>query len=476
VAQEEKSVMNLRSVLILAAVLTGLFGYLYLYEKPKQQGLREEWEEKALIFTFNKDDVETFTLSQEYKNTDFIRVEGTDEYKIVKPVTTKADNLAVNKFFDELQKVNYASIIEGEEHDLREFKLDVPYFKLTLNLKGGVQKVFSLGKMNITEDRIYTKRNGDDNIYLVDISLRNVFDLDLYLLREKKIFYDSDFSGTSKIQLVRENKETILEKEEDGWLVTKPIKVAADIVEINSLFNNINRLKAVKFPIDNMELAKRCDFTTPDLSVILSDKDDKVIDTFMMIKKGPMVKKRLTIEEAEEEECLTTGNDNTVETVFFKAASKKGVYLIDHNDFTLLNKPLDDIRNKPIFTLSMDSVHRIEVVRDKKLLALSRDNKGGWENISDKNNVMSFNTADVANIFNYLSFVEADEFIDNADMNDKTYNFAASVLSLTFYDKSNNIIEVLTTGDVTVDHMFLKKHNDKTVYMINKDFLKRFEL
>ena len=99
-----------------------------------------------------------------------------------------------------------------------------------------------------------------------------------------------------------------------------------------------------------------------------------------------------------------------------------------------------------------------------------------WSNVSDKNNIMAYDTADVANIFNYLSFVEAEEFINNADMGDKTYNFASSVLTLTFFDNTGNIIENLVTGDISVDHIFLKKHNDTTVYMIDKNFIKRFEL
>lgn len=469
--------MKSRSALILLVTFIVLFVYLYYYEMPTQEKIIKEKEVKEKIFDFDKDKVTSFVFNFENEDIEFQKVEGKDEYIIVKPVDAKADNEVVNKFLSELKEVKYMKKVEVDEDvNLSDFKLVSPFYTITINLEDGSQKIFKYGDMNVTKDLIYVNRNDDDNIYLIGLDARNIVDLVLYDFRDKDIFKE-EFTDLGQIQITRDKEEITLEKKDDGWIISKPDNYKADIVEVRALINNLKNLKAIKFPGDKIKGAEKCDFSKPDFSIKLTSLDGKIIDTIKSIKKGPFIKKRKTMEETEKDDCLTNETkDDMIETIYFQKASEKGTYLISVEDFSYLNKPLRDFRDKSIFTLTKDDVYKIEVFRDGKLLRLVRNEKDEWSNISIKENPTEYSVENINNIFNYLSFLQSLEFINNADMDDETYDFKNSILTLSFYDKDGKMIEKLVTGKEEDGNIFLQRFNDSTVYIVNKSFTERFQL
>jgi hypothetical protein len=468
--------MKFKSTFILGIVFLVLLGYLYYYEMPKQDNIKEEKKFKEKIFDFDIDSLQFVTFLMVSEEVEIKKVEGKDEFIMEEPVNSKADMEVVNKFLSGLKEIRYKKLIDGKDFDLRNVRLDNPYYEITLNFKDGSQKVFRLGDMNVTSDMIYANRDGDDNIYLLDISARDVVDLDSYSFREKSIFKD-DFSNVGQIQITTPKGENIvMQKEGADWIITKPKKYKADIVAVKALINNVKNLKAVRFPDETVKHKEQYDFSKSDISMTLTSTDGEVIQSFMLIKKGPMVNRRLSIEETEKEDCLTEDIKKTIDTSYLKEVSTEDVYLISYNnDYLLFEKELDDFRNKPVFLHKMDEIYKLEIMRDNKLLVLSRNDKGGWSDINNTDPI-SYDAAYVGSIFNYLSFVEAIEFIDDADMNDETYDFKNPALSLSFYDKAGVMVEKLVIGNEDAQYVFLQKLNDATVYMIDKSFKERFKM
>ncbi len=471
--------MKPKSALILLVILLALSGYLYFYEMPKQETIETAKEIDEKIFAFDETKVQAFTFTLEHDVIKFKKEAGSDDFVIVEPISAKTDMKVINNLFLKLQKVKYVRFLDSEGKDLRDYRLQIPHYKITLDLKdpakeGGITtEVFRFGDFNMSKTMIYAKRDSDNRIFLVDKDVREILDVDLRAFRDKRLI-KNNLEDLGQIQIVRGDEEIVISKDGERWQITKPANLMADIAEVRGLINNIKKIQAVRFPEDNIKDTDKCDFTKPDFLMILTSLDGEVIESVKAVKKGPVVEKDMTMAEREKEDCLSSPTKSGLSTTFFKMASDPATYLITYDDYKDLDKSLKELRSKTIFTLKKEDVFKIQIIKGNKRLVLNKDEKGAWSNISNKNNPLTFNSNDVSKIFNFLNFVKADEFIDDADMADDLYGFKNTTLVLEFYDENGNMLEGLIAGNVEGNYIYLRRLNDRTVYMIDKNFTNRF--
>ncbi len=474
--------MKLKSTLLMLVLLVALAGYFFYYEQPLQENKEIERVNTEKIFAFEPDSVSSFTFTVEKDIVEFNRIDGTNEFGIVAPVKAKTEPGVVDKLFSGLNEIRYVTeleVEEGEVLDLKNYRLALPHFTVTLKFDDDSQKVFKFGSYNMEKNMIYAKRDGDDKVYLLRESAIDVIELSLNSFRDKRVVID-DLSTAAELNIARGDNELLLSKNADDiWGIIKPARIEADTADVKAYLNNLKNLKAIMFSNNLEKISDDIDFTKPDLSVVVSSADGKVLASIVLLANGPQVDKKLVIGGKAKESAHSRGgmggDDSKISTSFLKNG-EGDIFLVSYDDFKYINKSLLDMRQKSIFSYDMGDISKIQVIRDNRQLELSRDNTGSWVNSTTKDSPMRFGTDKVGTIFNYLNYVEAKEFYDKANFDDVLFGFANPTLQINFFGKDGKVIEQFITGKVFDKYTFLRRFNDGTVYMIDKGFIDRFIL
>lgn len=203
------------------------------------------WRDKRAIH-FNKDEVRAVNLKTKQGSFSFEK-DGSD-WKLIKPLETKADNNEVTSVLNKLDFGRIKSVEAEEAGNPARFNLSKPAYKI--ELFSGSEKSKSTVMFSAVEDnKAYGKDEVRPHIFTVDSTFMKPFNKTLFDFRDKDLV-DFNRNSINRINLLNNGELLMFSKDtSDRWQIDsgEPIKN----YKINDLVSEVERLKVDGFVAEN---------------------------------------------------------------------------------------------------------------------------------------------------------------------------------------------------------------------------------
>jgi len=240
--------MKLRTTLALLAVAIALGGFIFGLDRCSQS-TRERQERAAHIGQANQKDIRGFTI-QNGEETIRLRANG-DDWKMVAPWKDDADISVVDQLLDALESLQsddtIAGLGKGEKKRglLKDFGLSKPRLRLRLDGKR-MPGEFQFGQDTAVRGKCYLRVGDDDAVYVVSNDLKNIVSKKAEDFRDHRM---TPFLTTLINRAIfRVNGGEIeLSREQDNWLLQRPIKARASNDAVVDLLTKMNQTQIAQF-------------------------------------------------------------------------------------------------------------------------------------------------------------------------------------------------------------------------------------
>jgi hypothetical protein len=267
--------MKLRTTLALLAVAVALGGVIFGLDRCSQS-TRERQHRSAYLGQVNQRDVRGFTIQNE---NELIRVKADgDDWKMIAPWRDDADVSVIDQLLDALQALHSDDTItdlgKGEKKRglLKDFGLNKP--RLRLRLEGEkMPGEFQFGQDAAVRGKCYLRVGNNDAVYVVSDDLKNILSKRAEDFRDHRI---TPFLTTLIDRAVFrvDGGEIELSREQDNWLLQRPIKARASNDAVVALLTKINETQVANFFSDEKGTAPSLGLDSPSRAVTLFGGED----------------------------------------------------------------------------------------------------------------------------------------------------------------------------------------------------------
>jgi hypothetical protein len=177
----------------------------------------------------------------------------------------------------------------------------------------------------------------------LDKSAKDLRDKRLLIVESEKI---------SRVELITKKQDIEFGRNKDGWQILKPKPLRADAFQVEELVRNLKDAK---------------------MDVRVSDADEKKAAS-AFATGSPMATAKVTDESGTQELQVRKSKDG----YYAKSSAVEGVYKVSDELAQVLNKSLDDFRNKKLLDLGFSDPNKIEMHDGPKAYFLTRSGDDWW--------------------------------------------------------------------------------------------------
>src|SRR5271156_694901 len=238
------------------------------------------------LMAFNLDDVQKLIIARDNGQTVEIDRDG-DNWKIVKPAPSPADNTAVRMALGTLVNARASDFVSDAPSNVNQYGLEKPHLTATVVLKSGEQQSMLFGFKQSGEGKsgIYVRRGERAPVYAVAEYVMTSLDKSPLDFRDRTIV-KVDPEAVEAIKVKNSDGEFTLKRVPVGnWAVVAGGKTTeGDIPVVERLLNQFRDLKSESIVADPMPSAQPFGLDSPALEITLIGKDGKPLDMVKLAK------------------------------------------------------------------------------------------------------------------------------------------------------------------------------------------------
>jgi len=432
--------MKWKNLAIVSTIFAALFGWVYFYEIKGQKKREEATEKEKKVFQFEEKDVAQITV----KNADgeFLLQKEKDNWKLVKPLETKADKSAADSLASDLALAKTERTIDEPNINWKNFGLDPAPVKLNVKLSDGKTQEIVLGDKDFSSSSVFARIPGQNKVLVLSSTLHNSATKKLFDFRDKNVV-EFQRDQLKAMNILTKGKQYAFEKSSDDWVVKKPFESRGDNTEINSIVSDLELARVEEFVDSSSKDPKAYGVATPSIRVDLFLGDNRARKTLLI--------------------------GNKVDTHYYAKDESRDVVFKVKED---LQKKLDfepsKIRDKKLARFDRANIKQINVKLADKDFSFFRGSDDKWKMSKPEGHKGKY--VSEYKIFWPLEDLEGKELIDNANLNDPKYGFESPSAQVTLVDKNNKTTEVIL-GKMDKEQVFAKTSAATTVYKVDKKIL-----
>ncbi|MGV8073576.1 MAG: DUF4340 domain-containing protein [Syntrophobacteraceae bacterium] len=236
--------------------------------------------------------------------------------------------------------------------------------------------------------------------------------------KESKKLYHFKTDQVLKLEIYPKDKSPVVMMKDAGWRIVDPIRTEADRGACENLITAISGLEAER-------------------EVVGSAEDLKPYGL-----QQPLLKVRFQVGEAWSE--LLIGEKNPLGGSYYaKTADKSAIVLIGAANWTALNKGLDELRRRELFTFQPSEVKAFAVTwRDGKSVRVERGQADNtWKALD--NPELTIKSSKVENILGQIRWLRADGFLDGGVKDLETRGLKPPLVSVSVKLGDEKTVELL---------------------------------
>ena len=240
---------------------------------------------------------------------------------------------------------------------------------------------------------------------------------ELEALSEKVLDINSD--DVQKIRLVHGDVDVVVERDGEKWRMLQPLEVPADAGAANGIASRFEFLKREQ----TVEAAEGLDPATYGLT-------------------EPRI--TLTVSTEDEEHVVRIGSDTAVGSqVYLQVEGRDDIYAVAQSVYTLLDKSVDDLRDKSVVNYDNDALAKLEVRTPD--LSIVAERKGDvWRLVSPVSGRASKDAID--KMLNGLKYLRIEGYPSEEPGDLPKYGLQPPALSVTVYEGTEMVARTVDLG------------------------------
>ena len=330
--------MKSRSTLLLLVAAGTAFGLMKLYES-KFANTRDAARDAKKVLSFDRDKVTSIAI----KNAEGViemRKGENEVWMMEKPVKDRASSFALSGFFTEAENLNFDAVIGDdkpvEKEQIKEFGLASSEMTLTLAGEGKpVELIF--GKDAAVEGKMYVKLADEKKVFVISSALKKQITKKADEYRERKLT-DLSNAQVNKVAIKSAAGEIELEKKNEHWTMSKPLKARGDDAKIGDIIAQAATAHIESFVADSANLA-----------AYGLQEPRGTVSLFPEGSEKPVV---LQIGAAAKDDAAK---------IYAKLSTRDSVVVLKKTVETLLETKPNDLRDKSLLRVEADIVDRINI-------------------------------------------------------------------------------------------------------------------
>jgi hypothetical protein len=418
--------MKLRTTLALLAVAIALGGFIFGLDRCSQS-TRQRQERAAHIGQANQRDIRGFTIHNG-EETIRLRADG-DDWKMVAPWKDDADISVVDQLLDALESLQsddtIADLGKGEKKRglLKDFGLSKPRLRLRLDGKR-MPGEFQFGQDTAVRGKCYLRVGDDDAVYVVSNDLKNIVSKKAEDFRDHRM---TPFLTTLINRAIfRVNGGEIeLSKEEDNWLLQRPIKARAGNDAVVDLLTKMNQTQIAEFVSDEKGGTSPFGVDSPLRAVTLfgGEKDKVEILVGNSVPSHP-------------------------DLIYAQLPQRNCVVEVRKEFATLFDITPNDLRDRKITRLNADYIDRVTIEKpDQPSLVLGRQ-ENRWRILNPTQSLA--NAHNIATLIQTLNESDIANFVSDTAIDLSKYGLDRPKIKITFSSYSSENTAEESAGETVL--------------------------
>jgi hypothetical protein len=341
--------MRFRGLLIAVLVLLVLGSVLYWSNRRKPSETPTAPSPTPTMLKFDSASVAQFSLTRKDTAPLTLAKDAAGLWRITTPQSYPADQDAVSALLRSLSNLTADRVVEDKVADLKPYGLDNPSLTLDVALKDRQDHKLLLGDNTPAGGNVYAMLAGDPRIFTLASYTKTSIDKGVDDLRDKRLITLQP-DKVSRVVLDKKGKTIEFARTKDGWQIIKPSPLRADGFAIDEFVRGVTSARM-------------------DLSA-----NESASSAFA--QATPLATVTLTGDQGPQTLTVRKNKDN----YFAKSSTIAGVYKVDASAGTVLDKNLDDFRNKKLFDFGFQPPSKVELRWGNNALFLTHSGNDWWSN------------------------------------------------------------------------------------------------
>ena len=245
--------MRLKTNIIISVLFLALLAFVYFYEIKGGEERRAEAEKSKQLLDISEHEATRLSLVR--PDTLIILERGDDTWAIVAPVTTNADDDAVERSLRNLKEteieraVEDSAAVSADAGLTSKYGLDEPRLKILIELAESTPDSVRFGSDSPTERFAYAQKSGDDSrIFTVRAWRFDNLNKSIFDLRDKRVLpFNADDVREIHVSSSAGSIDIVRDQDGSSWLIQSPVRRRADREEVDGLLKALEDGEAEEF-------------------------------------------------------------------------------------------------------------------------------------------------------------------------------------------------------------------------------------
>ncbi|HEY4364835.1 MAG TPA: DUF4340 domain-containing protein [Bryobacteraceae bacterium] len=328
--------MKLTRLLVAAVVLAGLGGALWWSNKQeKAKADKPAADASPRILTLTQGYIKGIEIGHRDGETTVLKKDG-DKWSITAPKPLAADSGAVESLTNSAQALMSERVVDDHVTDLASYGLMPALITLKFSMMDGSTHTLLIGDDTTTGSGVFAKVADDPRLFTMGSMYRDTFNKSSKDLRDKRLMtFDRDKSSRVELDIAKQPPIEFGRIGPSEWQVLKPKPMRADGFQVEDILG-----QAIAAQMDPA----------------LTDEDAKK-NAAAFASGTPLATLSVTDPGGTQKMEVRKSGD----AYYAKSSVVDGVHKLMPDLPKLLDKKLDDFRNKKIFDFAFTDPNKIEV-------------------------------------------------------------------------------------------------------------------
>ncbi|HON66659.1 MAG TPA: DUF4340 domain-containing protein, partial [Phycisphaerae bacterium] len=418
--------MNTKTTLVLAIVAAVVAGYLFLVEKPWESRQVTEEPKTAAVALYDPKpaDVDRVELTRrDGKKLVFAKDAETKAWKMLEPMETPVVEYQVTQIINQVSDIKFDRRYGPKDKERPSEKvsgLDKPI--ATVRLFSGNKELAAVvvgsqlptGRGNYVRvaAEVKTKIDGKEQAITPEDVLESASDLSTAFTAKLETFRDKNVLkfdlADVKSMKVEGDRNYVLVKSGDNWVLESPIRARADKNKAESVVRSLTSLYAAEFKVDSP--ASYAPYQLEPGRLKITVETEKTIPP--KAKPGDPDTQPADIEPTKKQityELVVGGPvDATARQYFARLGDKPWVFSINEYTYKQLATDVSDLQDKKLASVETAKVKTIKVDTPDGSMMLTKQADGKW---LDADQAAADQVA-VDDLLKAVSELQAENFVD----------------------------------------------------------------
>lgn len=429
--------MKLRTTFLLLLVVAGLFAFIKYFQWPTTRELEEQ---KGRVVKIEREKIDGITISNNETKIELRKRDG--HWILDAPTKDRADNAAVERILSSAELLKSEQTISAKEKGasdrIKDFGLTAPAVRLKFSGKDAPPEIL-FGKDAAISGKVYARVGNEENVFVIDDELKKLVTKSADDFRDHKLT-ELNTTQINQLEIRSAAGEISASKKGDHWQIEKPLNARADDQKISDLLAQVVNAHIDSFVSENEAKAATTGLVEPRGTVTLfaEDKDKPAI---LQIGQAP---------------------DKEKEKLYAKLSTRDGVYLLPKNIADILATKPNDIRDRHLLRLNLDSVDRIRIEpAGKEPVVLARKEEK-WV-IKSAGDILA-NSAEVRRLAANLQSHEVVAFVADSASDLPKYGLDKPQAKVTFSAYASENTAETKAGEKPIVSLWLGRIEGEIVY------------